>query len=115
MRISAFPNLATIIHAAEDGKACIPGRNEVTVFQHSYFNGICSVLPIVEYGNSKAMRIKNDSIYSTRVGLNVQVEVCQHSNYKGRCERFSALNARRKNNNIDNDSITSMKITRKRR
>lgn len=63
--------LNTQAHAA----GCEPGRNEVTLFQHGKYKGACSVLGIGDYPNAKAMRFKNDSVSSIKVGANAEIFV----------------------------------------
>ncbi len=58
---------------------CEPGPLEVAFFQHKSYKGKCSVLPIGMYGNSRALRMRNDSISSIKIGSRVNVTVCKHA------------------------------------
>jgi len=58
---------------------CKPGPREVAFYQNASYKGLCSVLPIGKYGNSKALRMRNDTISSIRVGSQVNVTVCKHA------------------------------------
>lgn len=99
---------------------CEPGPKEVTFFQHVKYKGICSVLGVGEYPNSKALNMRNDSISSIKVGSRATVTVCKHS-AKGRvtnrffsdpqkCQTFKESRAYLSITRIGNDSISSAAI-----
>ncbi|MFH1343531.1 MAG: hypothetical protein ABIL01_20355, partial [Pseudomonadota bacterium] len=56
--------------------ACAPNADEVAVYQHSTYSGICSVLQMGDYNTSAQIRMKNDSVSSIRVGENAQIKAC---------------------------------------
>ncbi len=98
---------------------CFPKANQVSVFQHSNFRGICSILPIDEYASSKHIRMADNSISSIRVGKNVQIEVCE--NYEKRlsggisggpqlCQIFTRSIRNLKNTRIGNDVISYAEV-----
>jgi len=58
---------------------CEPNANEITVFQHSNYRGKCSTMPIGSYVDSGAMRMKNDSTSSIKIGRNVEAIACKNS------------------------------------
>lgn len=95
--------------------ACAPQRGQVAIYQHTNFKGNCKILGVGTYENSKRMNFKNDSVSSIELSPNstVAVVVCQHSNFKGRCETIGTSDAKLSDNQIGNDSISSMKVIRK--
>ncbi len=94
---------------------CYPGDEAVAVYQHPDLGGNCRIIGVGLYENSKMMRFKNDSISSIEFGRNsrVNITVCQHSNFKGRCENLSSTDFNLFNNQIGDNSITSIKVTRR--
>jgi hypothetical protein len=97
---------------------CNPGSEEVSFFQHSNYKGACSVLAIGKYPNSTALRVRNDSISSIKVGSRVTVTVCKHATVKitstdffkknpQKCQTFKNSISSFKNQRIGNDSISS--------
>jgi hypothetical protein len=96
---------------------CYPGDNSesVTVYQHKMFGGDCRVLRIGTYENSKVMKFKNDSISSIEFGENsrVKIMICQHGNFKGRCEELKETDTNLYDNKVGDNSITSIKVIRR--
>jgi len=96
---------------------CEPGPRQVAFFQHTNYKGVCSVLPVGKYENSKAMRMRNDTISSIKVGRQVNVTVCVHATdkfftsslFQG-CQTFKNSIRSFKNQRIGNDSISSALI-----
>ena len=64
-------------------KRCVPGPNQVTVFQHPKYKGVCSVLDEGWYESSLEMNMANDTISSIKLGRNMQIYACHHSRRKG--------------------------------
>jgi len=118
--LGAWVVLATGTNAA----ACEPGANEVSFFQDTNYKGPCSVLGIGKYTTSTAMRVRNDSISSIKVGRAVNVTVCKHATYNvpknmifnksnpQKCQTFKKSISNFKNQRIGNDSISSATIFR---
>ncbi len=73
--------------SAQAYAACNPGPNEVALFQHSNYRGICSVLPVGDYPDSRAMLMPNDSVSSIKIGKNVEIQVHNHSS-RGNTSKF---------------------------
>lgn len=71
--------LAIGFNAPAYAAGCNPNDNEVALYQHVNFKGICSVIGLGKYRNAAAMRVKNDSVSSIKVGKNVQIRVCQNA------------------------------------
>jgi len=94
---------------------CYPGdaSKAVAVYQHPNFGGACRVLGVGSYENSETMNFKNDSISSIEFARysGVKVRVCQHSNFKGRCEELRATDLNLYDNRIGDNSISSIKVT----
>ncbi|MFK5977364.1 MAG: beta/gamma crystallin-related protein [Rhizobiaceae bacterium] len=99
---------------------CEPGPKEVSFFQHPNYEGACSVLGVGKYPNSKAMRIKNDTISSFKVGSQVTVTVCKHAT-KGtvtnrffsdpqKCQTHKKSNGFIKYNRVGDNSISSAMV-----
>ena len=70
---------AVFAFAEAASAACKPGPNEVALYQHKNFGGICSTLPIGDYTNSKKLAMPNDSVSSIQLGGNVQITACKHA------------------------------------
>jgi len=112
-----FRHVATGANAA----GCEPGPKQVSFFQHNDYKGACSVLGIGQYPNSRAMGVKNDSISSIKIGSQVTVTVCKHSNtnltsndfFKNnpqKCQTLKSSYGALKYKRIGNDSISSAEI-----
>ncbi len=99
-------------HAA----GCEPGPNEVTLYQHSNYRGVCSVLGVGEYPDSAAMRMENDSVSSIKVGANVKIIVINHSRTRGNTSIIDRLRTGKQYNGLVEQEFTrsqpSLKGTR---
>jgi hypothetical protein len=96
---------------------CNPGENSdsIAVYQHPKLQGNCRILRLGTYENSKIMNFKNDSISSIEFGQNSRVKVilCQHGNFKGRCEELRGTDISLFDNRIGDNSISSIKVIRR--
>lgn len=113
----------TMFSTEASAAGCEPGPKEVTFFQHPNYKGACSVLGVGRYPNSKAMRIRNDTISSFKVGSQVTVTVCKHAT-KGnvtnsffsdpqKCQTHENSDGFIKYNRVGDNSISSAMITPK--
>ena len=105
-----------ISSATVERKGCVPGVDEVAIYQHSNFRGKCRILRKGSYKNSKAMKFKNDSISSIEFSQSsgqrntkVKALVCYNANFKGYCKTLYSTASRLKDHSM-NDAITSMKV-----
>lgn len=105
--------------------ACTPSADEVAVYQHANYRGICSVLPEGDYLNSAQLRMKNDSISSLRTGRNVQIKACKHAQTNvvtgglgwfddpQSCQTFVGDIENLGGHRLGNDSISSASVVRR--
>lgn len=105
--------------------ACTPNADEVAVYQHSNYRGICSVLRVGDYNNSAQLRMKNDSISSIRLGENAQLKACRHARTNivtggvrwfddpQSCQTFSQDIANLKDTRLGNDSVSSASVSQR--
>lgn len=117
---AALIGACTIPTTGASAAGCEPGPKEVSFFEHADYKGACSVLGVGQYPNSKAMRIKNDSTSSIKIGSRVTVTVCKHAT-KGtvtnkffsnpqKCQTIKSSYGALKYKRIGNDSISSAMI-----
>ena len=59
---------------------CVPGPNQIAIFEHDSFRGSCRVLEAGSYARPAAMGFPNDKMSSVRLGANVQAILCEHDN-----------------------------------
>ncbi len=71
------------------GQPCIPGRGEVVVFDEPGFGGACSVLGAGYYTDPAAMNFPNDAASSIQIGPDAAGFLCQATNFRLECERFT--------------------------
>jgi hypothetical protein len=95
--------------------SCSPGPDDVAVYQFKNLKGNCRILPIGSYSNSSQTNFKNDSISSIQIDptSSVHILVCQHKNYSGRCETIARTDIDLSDNQVGDNSITSVKVIRK--
>lgn len=95
--------------------ACKPGPDGVAVYQFKNLKGNCRILPVGSYRNSAQTNFKNDSISSIQIdpASNVHAFLCQHKNYGGRCETIVRTDTDLSDNQVGDNSITSVKVIRK--
>lgn len=93
-------------------KDCPNGASQIAIFEHPNYVLPCSTLDIGVYPYSGSLGIRNDTLSSIRVGSEVQGELFQHREYRGKAERFLSDDSDLQNNRIG-ESTTSV-VVRKR-
>lgn len=120
--------IAAAISTHASAAGCEPGPNEVTLYQHGDYRGSCSVLGLGYYQDAAAMRMKNDSVSSIKVGANVEIVVSKHSfrgntgaykkrfmKYTGNVEEvITSSQSSLKRTRVGNDSISSVGVRLKK-
>lgn len=85
-----------------------PGSGEVTLFEHSNFEGRCTVFRSGDYPKlSKNDRFPNDAASSVLFGPGAAVQLCQHEFLEGICEVLSRNDANLGDNRIRHDQASS--------
>jgi hypothetical protein len=104
---------------------CTPGVNEVAVYQHANYGGVCSVLREGDYMNSAQLRMPNDSISSVRIGGNMQITACKHARSNvvtsrprwlddpQSCQTFVGNIDNLKSTRLGNDNISSASVSKR--
>jgi len=115
---SVLLGLCAISTANAIPPGCTPGPNQVALFQHANYKGICSVLNKGTYKNSKEMRIRNDSTSSILLGSSMEINVCRNTNtgfigVNHACQKFTKSVKNLKDTRVGNDTISSALVVHK--
>ena len=88
-----------------------PSDTEIFAYSDVNFTGTCVKISKIGYQspNMDKFGIPNDSISSIKVGSKVRVVVCEHNDYKGKCQSLLGNEGNLVNSYIGNDSISSIK------
>ncbi len=88
-----------------------PSDTEIFVYSDANFAGNCVKISKIGYQspNMDKFGIPNDSISSIKVGSNVRAVVCEHNDYKGKCQSLLENASSLVNSYIGNDSVSSIK------
>ena len=88
-----------------------PADTEIFVYSDANFAGNCGKISNIGYQspNMDKFGIPNDSISSIKVGSKVRAVVCEHNDYKGKCQSLLGNESNLVNSYIGNDSISSIK------
>ena len=101
-------------HQKVMGKAhpggCPPGANQVALYVAGDYGWQCVVKDIGNYPNPDAIGLPNDTISSVRVGDNVKATLCQAANYGGVCQTFVSNDPNLTDNDVGNDTVSSVKV-----
>ncbi|MDW8317828.1 MAG: N-acetylmuramoyl-L-alanine amidase [Anaerolineae bacterium] len=103
---------ACFMRARADAR-CTPNADQTALFVDAGFSGQCVVKGYGEYRNPGAIGLPNDSLSSIVVGSNVQVVLCEHDDYGGVCETFTANDDNLSDNRIGNDRVSSLRVERR--
>jgi len=90
--------------------ACSPGPDQISLFVDADYGGQCVIKGIGDYPNPAAIGLPNDAISSVKVGSNVQAVLCEHDNFYGICETFTADDPYLGDNGIGNDMVSSVRV-----
>ncbi|MBS0167837.1 MAG: VCBS repeat-containing protein [Nitrospira sp.] len=93
---------------------CPTGDLQVTFFGDPNFTGPCSSLNIGEFPTATSTGLANDSISSFRLGLNVEVVVCEHEDFSGACQVFTHDIVDMNGQPVGNEKITSIRVRPRR-
>lgn len=102
--------IVSLLWAMPVSAQCMPGPNQIALFEHRDYGGRCAIREVGAYPNASAMGLENDSVSSLRVGGNVWATVCHHNNYKGLCGIFGADLPTLHGTAIGNDQVSSLKV-----
>lgn len=93
-----------------------PAETEIFVYSDADFAGICVVLREAGYQSPDlgGLGIPNDSISSVKVGDKVRAVLCEHNDYRGKCQSFWGSRGNLANTYVGNDSVSSLKILDKK-
>jgi hypothetical protein len=92
-------------------RGCMPGQNEVAIYEHSFYQGRCVVKGIGTYNGPLSFRpLLNDSASSIRVGANVQALLARDNNLTGPAETFMADENDFRYTAIGSDTMSSFKV-----
>jgi hypothetical protein len=95
-----------VINAAD----CIPGPNQVALFEDSNWVGKCVVHNVGSYGNKSEIGLKGDSISSIRLGSNAWLHAYIDSNFRGSNKVFRASEIYLHSAALWGNSISSIKV-----
>ncbi|MGZ5444806.1 MAG: hypothetical protein ACXW5U_14555 [Thermoanaerobaculia bacterium] len=101
--VSAFGALAQV---------CDPGPGVIALFKDSNYSGRCRFAGPGNYASFNAIEMDNDSISSIRIGAGMQAMLCEHTNYGGTCQTFTAHKASFSGTPIGHDRTSSFKVGR---
>jgi hypothetical protein len=87
-----------------------PNDDEVIVFEGSNYQGNYVRLKWGYYPNPSRIGLQNDSISSIKVGRQVQACLFEHDGFDGKMEWISYDDPDLSDNQIGNDSVSSMKV-----
>ncbi len=90
--------------------SCNPGPNQVALYVDPDYGGQCALKDVGEYPDPGFIGLPNDSISSLRVGSSVQAVLCQHDNYGGTCETFTADDPNLSDNPIGDNQTSSARV-----
>lgn len=92
---------------------CAPRVDQTALFVDPGFTGQCVTRGYGDYRNPGAIGLPNDSLSSLSVGPDVQVVLCEHDDYGGVCETFTANDDNLADNRIGNDRVSSLRVERR--
>lgn len=89
-----------------------PTETEIFVYADANFAGNCVKISKINYQtpNMDNFGIPNDSVSSIKVGSKARAVVCEHNDYKGKCQSLFDNEGNLGNTYIGNDSISSIKV-----
>jgi hypothetical protein len=91
--------------------SCEPNSDQVALFAGTDFSGGCETLDIGQYPNPGHLgSVGNDNVESVKVGSNVQALLCEHDDYQGQCETFTADDGNLGDNPIGADRVSSVQV-----
>src|SRR4051812_27592826 len=71
-----------------------PGPDQITIWQHGNFSGLCKTLGIGAFPNSSFLSpVPNDSVSSLKVGQNVRAHLYEHADFKGHVALYESGSA----------------------
>ena len=88
-----------------------PADTEIFVYSDVNFAGKCVKIDKIgeQSPNMDKFGIPNDSISSIKVGSKVRAVVCEHNDYKGKCQTHFGNESNLGNTFIGNDAVSSIK------
>ncbi len=88
-----------------------PADTEIYVYADANFAGNCVKISKIGYQspNMDKFGIPNDAISSIKVGSKVRAVVCEHNEYKGKCQSLLENESNLVNSYVGNDNISSIK------
>ncbi|HYK05892.1 MAG TPA: hypothetical protein VE974_29385 [Thermoanaerobaculia bacterium] len=100
--VFAFDALSQIV--------CDPGPGVIALFKDSNYSGRCRFVGSGSYASFNTIEMDNDSISSIRIGPGMQAMLCEHTNYGGTCQVFTAHRANFSGTSIGHDRTSSFKV-----
>jgi hypothetical protein len=90
--------------------SCKPNANQIALFYDANYKGRCVIRGIGRYSSPRSFGLPDNSISSVIVGRNVRASLCRDSNFRGACESFYSSDANLTNNQIRNDTVSSVVV-----
>jgi hypothetical protein len=88
---------------------CVPGLEEVSLFQDANYGGLCVTKRAGDFNNSSAIGLSNDSISSVKVGDRMKILLCRDDNLSNTCEWIDYNDADLSNNTVGTNQASSAK------
>ena len=89
---------------------CTPGPDEIALFQDDYFGGVCKILKGGDHTDENVIGLPDNSISSIKVGINAIAKLCTKAFYEGTCEYINYNDESLSDNDIGNDSVSSIRV-----
>jgi uncharacterized repeat protein (TIGR01451 family) len=91
---------------------CDPTADQVSIFQHASWGGICVVKGVGDYPTASSFTpLADNSASSIKVGANVQATLCDGANFTGVCDGpYTANDDHLSDEPIGNDTMSSFRV-----
>lgn len=91
--------------------SCDPSGDQIAMYADPDYGGSCVTLGVGDYPSPGYFGdLGNDNAESIRVGDNVQATLCEHDDYQGRCETFTAHDHNLSDNYIGANVVSSARV-----
>jgi murein DD-endopeptidase MepM/ murein hydrolase activator NlpD len=91
--------------------ACVPGANQVALFDRQDYRGECVVLGLGNYQTPSSLGTLGDNrLVSIQIGANVQATLYQESNLQGRAETLLTSDSNLSDNRIGQKTVSSLRV-----
>jgi hypothetical protein len=93
---------------------CVPGQNQVSLFEDPYFNGECVVLNVGNYPSSVSFNpLGNDEVESILVGDNVIATMYSEENYTGHSQAIPQDVEYMQYHWVNSNNLSSLRVSQR--